>query len=194
MSDQQLNKESLQLPGSTVWCQTQTELLQLKFEWTFQQFAILKSFDNWGSSYSSAKFFHEKNPESKWTLFLFDQGANMMVNLHSSFPNNPLRNPVRVTIAISNKKREKIFSQQHGLPQYTNLPYQVFQLEKKILMESECLVNGNLTINCVIESLIQIIPETLSKKLSIEADDLDEKLFSNSDRLVAAELKELFEL
>ncbi|EFX84061.1 hypothetical protein DAPPUDRAFT_23177, partial [Daphnia pulex] len=60
------------------------------------------------------------------------------------------------------------------------------------LVKSLCLVNGNLTINCVIESLIQKIPETLSKKLCIEAD-LDEKLFSNSDQLVAAELGELFE-
>ncbi|XP_046455345.1 speckle-type POZ protein B-like [Daphnia pulex] len=66
------------------------------------------------------------------------------------------------------------------------------RLKKKTLMESECFVNGNLTINCVIESLIQIIPEKLSKKLAIEAD-LDEKLFSNSDRLVVAELEELFE-
>jgi speckle-type POZ protein len=190
MSDQQANKEILPLPGSTVWCQTQTEVVQLKFEWTFQQFAFLKSFENWGDYYS-AEFFHEKTPESKWTLHLIDQSSNMKVNLERPYPNHQLDGSVRVTIAMSNKKREKILPQKHSLPRYTQLPFCVYQIEKKVLVESECFVNGKLTIDCEIESFIPKRPVILSGKPSTVAD-FHEKRFNNTAQLIA-QLEGLYE-
>ncbi|XP_046455346.1 speckle-type POZ protein-like [Daphnia pulex] len=177
----QANKEILPTPGSIAWCQTQNEVVQLKFEWTIHQLAFLKTFEKWGDYYSS-QFFHEKTPESKWTLRLSDEGANIKISLEMPYPNQ-LANPVRVKIAISNRKREQIFPQQQCLPQYTKLPCCVFQIAKKSLVESRCFVNGKLTIYCEIESFVLKNP-VLSGKSSTVAN-LDEKPFGNSDQLVA---------
>jgi speckle-type POZ protein len=185
----QTNNEILPTPGSIAWCQTQNEVVQLKFEWTIHQLAFLKTFEKWGD-YSSSDFFHEKNPSTKWSLRLSDEGANIKISLVMPHPNNQLGNPVQVKIAISNRKREQIFPQQQCLPQYTKLPCCVFQIAKKSLVESQCFVNGKLTIYCDIESFVLKNP-VLSGKSSTVAN-LDEKPFGNSDQLVA-QLTGLFE-
>jgi speckle-type POZ protein len=190
MSDQQANKETLPSQGSIVWCKTQTEVVQLKFQWTFQQFEFLKSFGSWGS-YRSSAFSHEKTPTSKWILHLSDVGSNMHVNLDMPHPNLSFNcYPIRVKIAILNKKREQIFPQQQCLPQFAKLPYSVFNIKKQMLIESECFVNGKLTICCEIESFFIKSP-ALSNKPSTVAD-FHEKRFNNTDKLIA-QLEGLFE-
>ncbi|XP_046455347.1 speckle-type POZ protein B-like [Daphnia pulex] len=195
MSDQQANKEALPPPGSMICCQTQNQVIQLKFEWTFQHFAFLNSFEKWGDYYDSSEFHHENTTRSRWILRLFGQGNHVKVNLNRPYFNNtntPLETPVRVTIALLSTKREKIFSQHHSLPRYTQLPFCVYQIEKKVLVESECFVNGKLTIDCEIESFIAQVPVILSGKPSTEAAYIPEKSFSNSDQLVA-QLEELYD-
>ena len=182
MSDLQVNKEALPSPSSTVWCLTQN-VVQVEFEWTIQQFAFLNSFENWGR-YHSAEFSHKKTDQ--WFLELFDDGQNMNINLNL-INYTHLSDPIRVKIAIFNKKREKIFPRQHCLPKNTISPSRISVIEKKMLLESECLVNGNLTIYCEIESFITKPPKHRAKL----ANSL-EKPFSNSDQLVA-QLEELFE-
>ena len=198
MSHQQVKQEDAETqletlpPPSMVsnWCQTQNQIAKLDFERTIQRLAFLVAFKHWGN-YSSSVFFHEKADGSKYSLNLHDIGSGIQIDLAMVCLDQILGNPVRVQIAISNKKREKIFSHQHCLPQHTRLPYRIFNIEKKMLVESECFVNENLTIYCEIEQFISNIPVNLSGKLLSVANCL-EKPFSSNDQLVA-QLEELFE-
>jgi speckle-type POZ protein len=170
-------------------CQTQTEVIQLKFEWTIHQLAFLKSFEKWGD-YSSSAFFHEKDPSTKWLVRLVDEGSNnMKIQLYET-NRYRLFNPVRVTIAILNQNREKIFPQQLRLPENTCLPHCIFQIEKTNLVESQCYVDGKITFDCEIEYLIPKDPALLGKSSTVA--DIHEKPFSNNDQLIA-QLEGLYE-
>jgi speckle-type POZ protein len=192
MSDQQAINKGLSSQGSsTVRCQTQNEIVKVKFVWTIHEFEFLKTFESWGN-HTSSDFLHEKNPSNKWYLQLSGEGPSMNVNLSDFNSSSSSIHPVQVTIGILSRKREKLFLHQSRLPRRTKLPYCVFQIEKQKLMESGCFVNGNLTIDCEIQTLIQKAPVKLLGQLSIVAD-FHEKTCGNSDRLVVAKLEELFE-
>jgi speckle-type POZ protein len=161
MGDQQVGKETAETkllgilpPPSKVshWCEVQHEVIKVDIEWIIPQFSLLDAFKNW-DCVSSTLFSHQESFHH-WKLNLSDMGPNLGIQLRDPLINSDdskCHDPTRVTIAISNKRREKIFPQQHCLPKNTNLPYTVFQIEKKFLIESECLVNDKLTIYCEIE-------------------------------------------
>jgi speckle-type POZ protein len=198
MIDQQVKKANAETqletlpPPSMVsnWCQTKNKITTLDFEWTIQDLAFLETFKDWGE-YRSSEFSPKTFGDPKWILHFYDMDPDIKIDL--SIPSQKeTGSPVRVKIAISNKNREKIFPQQHYLPKDTSLPYCVFQIEKKMFVESQCFVNGKLIIYCEIENFLpNIYGSVVSGKSSTEAD-FHKKPFNNSDQLVA-QLEELFE-
>jgi hypothetical protein len=63
--------------------------------------------------------------------------------------------PLRVEIAISNEKWQKVFQKTTRILQNTPFPVTVFKISKRALLESVNLVNGNITIYCKIGILIR---------------------------------------
>jgi speckle-type POZ protein len=189
MIDQQVKKANAETQLETLpppsmisnWCQTMNQITTLDFEWTIQHLAFLETFKDWGD-YRSSEFYPETTGFPKWILHFSDMDPDIKIDL--DIPSQKeTGSPVRVKIAISNKNREKIFPQQHCLPQDTSLPYCVFQIEKKMLVESQCFVNGKLIIYCEIENFLPY-KYVVSGKSCKEAD-FHKKPFNNSDQLVA---------
>ena len=122
MGDQQVGKETAETkllgilppPGMVShWCQEKNELIKVDIEWTISQFSLLEIFKNW-DCISSVTFFHQKSYQ-KWLLKLSDMGSNLGIQLEN-VEADEICSPTRVTIAISNKRREKIFPQQSCIP------------------------------------------------------------------------------
>jgi speckle-type POZ protein len=186
MSAQQATKEIIPPPGSIAWYQIQNEVVKLKFELTIHQFAFLKTFENWRDYHSSTEFVHENITRSRLILRLFNEGYNIKVNLEMPYPNTTLDSPVRVKFSVSNENREKISTRQLHLAQCTKLPFCVYEIAKKSLVQSECFVNGKVTI------LFEIEKNPVRSDKSSTVANSDEEPISNSDQLVA-QLAGLFE-
>ncbi len=98
--------------------------------------------------------------------------------------------PLRVEIAISNEKCQKVYQKTTRILQNTPFPVTVFQISKRALLESVNLVNGNITIYCKIGILIRqrltgkatATPSTerYIQKTPIRDDDRDLVLLKNS--------------
>ncbi|XP_046656651.1 speckle-type POZ protein-like [Daphnia pulicaria] len=180
-------------PSSKIsyWCGTHNGMTKIDYELTIQRLATLETFKDW-EEYLSCTFFKELTGDPKLILHFYDIDPCIKIDLSLKFQTQS-GSPVRVQIAISNENGEKIFSQQHYLAKGTTFPRYVFQIEKRSLMESECFVNGQLTIHCEIEYLIpnRYKPYEMSDK-SPTQPDLHEKPFNNSNQLIA-HLEELYE-
>jgi hypothetical protein len=132
MRDQQVGEETAETkllailppPGMISHrCQARHYVNKVDIEWIIPQFSLLDAFKNWGS-HSSSEFCHQGSSQN-WKLDfkedLSDIVSNFVIQLRDA--SGELLKccaPTRVTIAISNVRREKIFPQQHCLPKDTN--------------------------------------------------------------------------
>ena len=96
----------------------------------------------------------EENPDFKWKLTLRPADMSLILSLNDvAFI---LQNPARVKFAIVNKKREKVFPLETYLPLQTRLPKTFILFSREILFRGaeDLLVNGDLTIYCLVEYLM----------------------------------------
>ncbi len=133
------------------------------------------------------EFFHEKNPNSRWGVRLFEDGSNVKITLQ--MPNSQSDHRVRVAIAILNKNGEKNYLHMTNLPRRTRMPYCVFQITKTSFAKN--FVNGKLTFHCEIENLIPT--DSMNSGQMSTAVNIPKTQFSNNNQLAFAGMEKIFE-
>jgi speckle-type POZ protein len=159
------------------------------FEWVIGRLTFFQPLEDWGR-YTSSLFFDGKTHLPEWYMSLKNEGPIIEVDLHHC-SEEETGCPILIKVAILNEKREKIFPDKWRLTEKTYLPCTIFQIEKSLLLESNCFVNGNLIISCEIQHFCSKYPPFQPGKSSAVAE-IDGKPLSNNSHL-ASQLQDLFQ-
>jgi speckle-type POZ protein len=141
----------------------------------------------------STLFSAKSTPDRLWKMQLTDVATDLKIQLFLTTPgvayyySAKLVDPVRVKIAILNKKRQKILQTVQALPRHSGGSF-IMMFPKAKIIENECQqLDGSLTFYSEIESYVKIEP--VSGKAN---DDRDQQPMRNSDKLTDQQEK-LFE-
>ena len=173
------------------WCRTELQISKFDLEWNVQV-PCLETVTAWMDLVESTTISARETPDRLWKLVLSDGGPKLTIELFLTTPGYPnfqsasIADPLRVKIAILNKKRQKIQQQVFGLSKQQPCYFAV-HFPKDAILLAECQqLDGSLTFYCEIESYGQKDP------VAGKSADVQDQPISCSDQLIE-QLEELFE-
>lgn len=174
------------------WCRSEFETSRADLEWNVHV-PCLETTTQWMEPLDSTLFSAKSTPDRLWKMQLTDMATDLKIQLFLTTPgvayyySAKLVDPVRVKIAILNKKRQKILQTVQALPRHSGGSF-IMMFPKAKIIENECQqFDGSLTFYSEIESYVKIEP--VSGKAN---DDRDQQSMRNSDKLIDQQEK-LFE-
>jgi speckle-type POZ protein len=173
------------------WCRTELKITKSDLEWNVHV-PCLETVTAWMDPLESTPFSAKETPDRLWKLVLSDGGTQLNIQLFLTSPgvatyyNATIAEPLRVKIAILNKKRQKVLQQVHGLLKQRHCNFTLY-FPKDAILQSECQqLDGSLTFYCEIESY------TKNDPVSGKSNDVQDRPISCSDQLID-QLEDLFE-
>ena len=139
-------------PIASSWCHSVGEIVKIDFQWTIHQYELVKG--PWNRLASTTFSVSDKEiVVTTWNLLLDDDG----VLLNQIYPpvgdSLTISRCIRVSTALLNSKRNKVFCGEIIVAQGTPMPTLVNRIPKEFLIDqsNDLLVNGALTIYCEVE-------------------------------------------
>lgn len=173
------------------WCRSQFEISRADLEWNVQV-PCLETTTPWMEPLDSILFSSKSTPDRLWKMQLIDMATDLRIQIFLTTPgvayyeSAKLIDPVRVKMAILNRKRQKVLEQVQALPRDSGGSFHMLYPKAKII-ENECQQSdGSLTFYSEIESYVKKEP------VSGKANDDQDQPMRNSDELID-QLEKLYE-
>ena len=173
------------------WCRSQFEISRADLEWNVQV-PCLETTTQWMEPLDSTLFSSKSTPDRLWKMQLIDMATDLRIQIFLTTPgvayyeSAKLIDPVRVKMAILNRKRQKVLEQVQALPRDSGGSFHMLYPKAKII-ENQCQQSdGSLTFYSEIESYVKKEP------VSGKANDDQDQPMRNSDELID-QLEKLYE-
>ena len=136
-------------PITDNWLHSVCQLTKFECEWTIHQYELRAKRRVESTEFTAAEIAADY---MTWSLILDEDG----ILLRQRVPGSKCRQGTRVKTAFLNARREKVFSNSFVVGEGMATPTLVnFTTSDKILKSKDLIVNGNLTIFCLVETYVK---------------------------------------